>query len=78
MKNKFKLLLFLFFIGIGISYGQTRITGTVADEKGEPVIGASVLVKGTAVGVSTDLNGAFTLNVPGGSKTLVISYVGMI
>ena len=78
MKNKFKLLLFLFFIGIGISYGQTRITGTVADEKGEPVIGASVLVKGTAVGVSTDINGAFALNVPGGSKTLVISYVGMV
>ena len=78
MKNKFKLLFFLFFIGIGISYGQTRITGTVADEKGEPVIGASVLAKGTAVGVSTDINGAFTLNVPGGSKTLVISYVGMI
>lgn len=51
------------------------VKGQVLDESGEPVIGASILVKGTSNGVITDLDGNFTLN--GVSKgTLVISYVG--
>lgn len=51
------------------------VTGTVTDAQGEPLIGATVLVKGTTLGTSTDLDGKFTLkNVTG--KTLVISYVG--
>lgn len=51
------------------------ITGTVTDAKGEPIIGASVLVKGTSNGTITNLDGKFTLNVTQGN-TLVISYVG--
>ena len=51
------------------------VKGQVLDETGEPVIGASILVKGTTNGVITDINGNFTLN--GVSKgTLVISFVG--
>lgn len=51
------------------------VTGTVTDAQGEPLIGATVLVKGSTLGTSTDLDGKFTLkNVTG--KTLVISYVG--
>lgn len=76
MKNKFKLLFFLFFIGIGISYGQTtRITGTVEDESGTPIIGATVLVEGTTNGASTDANGKFMLSVPSNGN-LVISSIG--
>ncbi|MCQ5353217.1 carboxypeptidase-like regulatory domain-containing protein, partial [Bacteroides uniformis] len=45
---------------------------------GQPVIGASVLVKGTQVGAITGVDGDFTLpNVPSSAKTLVISYIGM-
>jgi TonB-linked SusC/RagA family outer membrane protein len=53
-----------------------KITGTIVDSTGEPIIGASVLVKGTQVGTTTDIDGNFTLSKVSGS-TLVISYVGM-
>ncbi|HRF41274.1 MAG TPA: carboxypeptidase-like regulatory domain-containing protein, partial [Saprospiraceae bacterium] len=46
------------------------------DEKGEALIGASVLVKGTTVGTVTDVDGSFQLTVPVGSTTLIISYTG--
>ena len=55
---------------------QTRITGNVTDEKGEPVIGASILVKGTDQGTVTDMEGNFSLSVLTNAK-LVISYIGM-
>lgn len=51
------------------------ITGTVKDQAGLALIGASVRVKGSAIGVSTDVNGRFSLNVPD-NATLVISYAG--
>ena len=54
---------------------SVTVSGTVVDEKGEVVIGASVLEKGTANGTITDIDGRFTLNVKSGAK-LVISYVG--
>jgi TonB-dependent SusC/RagA subfamily outer membrane receptor len=52
-----------------------KISGTVYDETGEPLIGAGVRVKGTSAGVSTDLDGKFILNNVKGD-ILVISYVG--
>ena len=54
----------------------TPITGKVVDKNGEPIIGASILEKGTTNGVSTDLNGNFKLNVAGPSSVLVIAYIG--
>ena len=53
-----------------------KITGTVSDAMG-PIIGASVLVKGTSTGVATDFDGNFTLNAKPGA-TLVISYIGYL
>ena len=53
-----------------------KITGVVSDAAG-PVIGASVVVKGTSNGAATDLDGRFSLNVQPG-QTLVISYIGYI
>ena len=77
-----KKLTFLFLclvIGIGMATAQTReITGTVVSaEDNQPVIGASVVVKGTTTGTVTDFDGKFSLNVPTTARTLVISYIGM-
>ncbi|SDH35681.1 TonB-dependent receptor [Chitinophaga filiformis] len=56
---------------------RLRISGTVTDETNtEPLIGASVVVEGTAIGVSTDEKGFFSLDVPGSNAVLVVSYVG--
>ena len=56
-------------------YAQTEITGTVLDEFGEGVIGATVMEKGTSNGTVTDFNGNFKLKVQAG-RTLVFSYIG--
>lgn len=69
-------LLSLFLGSISIS-AQNNITGTVTDTQGEPLTGASVLIKGTQQGVSTDIDGNFALKVAQG-KTLVVSYIGYI
>lgn len=61
------------FTGIGLLSAQTqRVTGTViSEDDGQPVVGASVLVKGTTLGTITDIDGNFTLsNVPSSAKTL--------
>ncbi len=55
---------------------QTSVSGRVTDEAGDPLIGASVLVKGTSDGTITDFDGNFKLNVPEGNKILMISYTG--
>ena len=57
----------------------SKVTGVVISEEGnEPVVGASILVKGFSQGVITNVNGEFTLtNVPNDARTLIISFVGM-
>ena len=80
MKRKLMLLLACLFVGIGLVTAQTQtITGVViSEEDGQPVIGASVLVKGTQLGTITGVDGDFTLpNVPSSAKTLRVSYIGM-
>ena len=80
MKRKLMLLMTFLFIGIGLVTAQvSKVTGVVtSEEDGLPVVGASVLVKGTTVGTVTDMDGKFTLtNVPSSAKTLVISFIGM-
>ncbi len=74
------LLMTCLFIGIGLVNAQvSKVTGTVTShEDGLPVVGASVLVKGTQVGTVTDIDGKFTItNVPSSAGTLVISFIGM-
>lgn len=56
---------------------EKKISGVVTDDKGEPVIGANVVVKGTTNGTITDLDGNFSLEAPDGS-TLTISYIGYL
>jgi TonB-linked SusC/RagA family outer membrane protein len=73
-----KLLLVLLLVGMGIYslLAQRTVTGVVTDENNEPLIGASILVKGTARGTITGLAGDFSVTMPEGSSTLVISYTG--
>ena len=69
------ILSFLSLMLSAIMYAQSEITGTVVDETGEGIIGATVKEKGTANGSATDFDGNFKLKVKAGT-TLVISYVG--
>ncbi|ETN94844.1 SusC/RagA family TonB-linked outer membrane protein [Zhouia amylolytica] len=55
---------------------KRTITGTVTDENGQPMPGASVMEKGTTNGVATDFDGNFSINVTGQKAILVVSYVG--
>ena len=76
MKHLQRLLLSTMLILVStIMYAQTEITGTVVDGTGEPIIGATVMEKGTSNGAITDLDGNFKLKVAAG-QTLVFSYIG--
>ena len=80
MKKRVLICLALLCLCVGWAVAQSgKVTGVVISaEDNEPVVGASVLLKGTTQGAMTDLSGSFTiLNVPNNAKTLVISYVGM-
>ena len=77
MKRKLTMFLALFFIGIGIVSAQTQVRGTVVDDLGESIIGATVQVEGTTQGTITDIDGNFHLSAPAGG-TLIISYVGYV
>ena len=70
------LLSFLSLMLCTIMYAQSEITGTVNDAMG-PVIGATVMEKGTSNGTVTDFDGNFTIKVEAG-KTLVFSYIGYL
>ena len=74
--QKHFVLLFLFCaIPFGMSFAQSTVQGTVNDESGEPIIGASVKVQGTNDGAITDLNGNFSVKASS-NATLTISFVG--
>ena len=78
MRRKLMLLLTCLLIGIGLVNAQTsKVTGVVtSEEDGLPVVGASIMVKGTTIGTVTDLDGKFTLpNVPSSAETLLISFI---
>lgn len=74
-----KQLLLLLFSLLAMSGYARIVTGTVTDatDGDEPLVGVSVQVKGQSGGVSTDLDGKFSINVPSDKSVLVFSYVGM-
>ncbi|MDD2475430.1 MAG: SusC/RagA family TonB-linked outer membrane protein, partial [Dysgonamonadaceae bacterium] len=76
MKRKLMLFMSLLLISIGLATAQSQVRGVVVDNTGEPVIGATILIKGTSQGTITDFDGNFALTVPANAR-LVISYVGM-
>ena len=77
-QRKFFLVLLSFMMMSATALAQKHTyTGTVVDDQNEPVIGASVVQKGTSNGTVTDFDGNFTVSVDEGS-TLVVSYIGYI
>ncbi len=79
MMKKLILSMLCAVMSIGLLTAQTtRVTGTViSSDDGEPVIGASIQVKGTTTGTVTNYDGTFELTVPASAKSLIVSYVGM-
>ena len=75
MKSRLLSLFALTLLSTQMSFAQSKITGQVLDESSEPLIGASVKVKGTAIGTPTDLDGNFSLDVKPGT-ILEVSYLG--
>jgi TonB-linked SusC/RagA family outer membrane protein len=74
-----KFLLLLLFLASTAVYAQKlTVSGTVSDEKGTPLPGATVQVKGTSLGAVTDPNGRYTIEVPDQSAVLTVSFVGFI
>ncbi len=73
------LLACLLLVGVGLVHAQTKsISGKVfSADDGQPVIGATVMVKGTTLGTITDADGKFRINVPETAKKLVITSIGM-
>ena len=80
MKRKLTLMLALLFVWTGVAWSQgVTVKGVVtSEEDGLPIVGASVLVKGTTQGTITDVDGNFMISgVKADSKTLIVSFVGM-
>lgn len=75
MKNLL-LLVAAIFLSLNLAWAQSRVSGTVTDENGEPIEGVTVQVKGTTVGIFTDGQGKYTLNVPEKGEILVFSFIG--
>ncbi|MGB3547038.1 MAG: carboxypeptidase-like regulatory domain-containing protein, partial [Saprospiraceae bacterium] len=74
--KRLALVLALACFTFSLVLAQRAVSGTVQDAKGESLIGASVLIKGTTSGTVTDVDGKFTVNVPADANTLVVSYTG--
>ena len=69
------MLFVVFLLSSTLAFAQNKVTGTVTDKAGEPLIGVNVLESGTSNGCITDIDGKYSLNVEKG-KTLIFSFIG--
>lgn len=72
---RFILVILTLSFSVGLM-AQGTIKGTINSKKGQPLVGATVLLKGTTTGTTTDFNGKYSLQVPTGKNTLSVSYTG--
>ena len=79
MKNHLRIVLAALFLLAGsvVAFAQQKISGTIVDLSGQPVIGASVMIPGTTTGAVTNLDGKYELSVPTGSN-LTVSCIGYV
>lgn len=73
----FLFLAILMVFSINLRAQEKTLSGTVTDNKGEPVPGVTIVVQGTTTGTITDIDGKFALTVPAGATHLMFSYIGM-
>ncbi|MFL9831617.1 SusC/RagA family TonB-linked outer membrane protein [Flavobacterium sp. ARAG 55.4] len=79
IQNVLKLLFVFCLFGFHQAQAQITVKGTVTEAKsGFPLPGANVIVKGTTNGISTDMDGKYSISVPGQSAILVFSYIGSV
>lgn len=71
----FSLLVFSFSFNVK---AQNKITGTIVDEQSQPIIGASVKVKGTTTATTSDVKGKFSITAPNAKSVLVFSFIGFV
>ncbi len=79
MKSSWKMacIILTTFLLPAMLWAQSSVTGTVLDEKGNPVVGANIVIEGTTLGAATDMSGFYrVLNVPPGSVTVKVFYIG--
>ncbi|MDO1499509.1 carboxypeptidase-like regulatory domain-containing protein [Winogradskyella maritima] len=76
MRNSKLLFLLCGLLFASATWAQTVVTGTVTDEQNLPLAGATVLVKGTSNGTSTDFDGNFSIEANVNSDILEVSYIG--
>ena len=78
MKKRLTMIASMLVLFVSLAMAQTEISGViVSQDDGEPVIGASVMLKGTKTGVVSDVDGRFRLSAPKAGSYITVSYVGM-
>ncbi|MBN2613659.1 MAG: SusC/RagA family TonB-linked outer membrane protein [Bacteroidales bacterium] len=77
---RFLLFSILLFLGASIfAQGNRTVKGLVVDENEDPVIGATIILKGTTIGAVTDINGEYAIEIPNsGNQVLVFSFIGLL
>jgi len=80
MMKRITIFLMLLLISVAQqAYGQTeKIAGLISGDDGKPIAGASIVLKGTTNGTNSDVNGTYSIGVPNGKGTLVVSFIGYI
>ena len=76
MRKSFLFLLGFMFFSL-VTFAQKKITGKVTDEQGNPLVGVSIVVKGSKAGGITDATGAYSISVPASASVLVFSLLNM-
>ena len=78
MEKRLTMLLASLFLFVGMALAQTEVSGTViSHDDGQPVIGATIMLKGTKTGTVTDIDGKFSLTSTQSNPTIIVTYVGM-
>ena len=75
--KKLCVIIFIVISNFASIIGQSVMRGKITDSNGEELVGATVTIKGTTIGVITDFDGSYSLEIPGSSPlTIVVSYIG--
>ena len=77
MKRKLTLIVVMLLTGCAFAFAQTKVSGTVKDDQGGTLPGVTITVKGTTNAATTDVNGKYSISVPG-NGTLIFSFISQV